>query len=340
MNRLVVSSRSILENIIVGEGDEDKDIEFDVSKGERELLIPSSTQQKLEYIRSTIDEFRVRNNIDREDRDFRITLLATWEKKKDDDTKCQEGEEEERRLQSSNLHSSFQSVLYCHVGYLPQSSSNSTVSTTSSSTKQMKKHIQVLIHGHGRQNALAKDSKWVLDRKQLITPTTSNEYEEIILLNDNNELLEGTQTNFYVVTNTSTVITANESILFGSVRDSVLRVCDLHDINVELRSPTLDDLRHASGVFITSTSRLVMPVHEVVLGDLQSSSLDDTGGNQKKKDEDDLFQPRIAIQTVQLPRIYVSGYWRMWRHIVLLFIIDGVRFSHTQKEEFYDKNAA
>ena len=36
-------------------------------------------------------------------------------------------------------------------------------------------------------NALAKDSKWVLDRKQLITPTTSNEYEEIILLNDNNE---------------------------------------------------------------------------------------------------------------------------------------------------------
>ena len=89
-------------------------------------------------------------------------------------------------MQSSNLHS-FQSVLYCHVGYLPQSSS--------------KKHIQVLIHGHGRQNALAKDSKWVLDRKQLITPTTSNEYEEIILLNDNNELLEGTQTNFYVVTN-------------------------------------------------------------------------------------------------------------------------------------------
>ena len=106
-------------------------------------------------------------------------------------------------------------------------------------------------------------------------------------MNDNNELLEGTQTNFYVVTNTSTVITANEGILFGSVRDSVLRVCDLHGITVELRPPTLEDLRYASGVFITSTSRLVMPVHEVVLGDLQSSSLD-TDGDQKKKDDDEL----------------------------------------------------
>jgi len=287
MDRLVVSSRSILENIIVsgsgGEEEEDTNkVVLDID-WERELLISCSAQQKLEYIRSTIDEFRARNNMI-EGRDFRITLLATWEKK-DDETKCQDNEEEDERPQSSNLHS-FQSVLYCHVGYLPQSSSNSTIPTTQSSSsigeEQKKKHIQVLIHGHGRQNALAKDSKWVLDRKQLITP---NGYEEIILLNDSNELLEGTQTNFYVVTNTSTVITANEGILFGSVRDSVLRVCDLHDIQVELRPPTLEDLRYASGVFITSTSRLVMPVHEVVLGDLQSSSLDtDDDVDQKKKD--------------------------------------------------------
>jgi len=288
MDRLVVSSRSILENIIVS-GREKEEKEEDVSKVvelDREL-IPCSTQQKLEYIRSTIDEFRTRNNVNSEGRDFRITLLSTWEKKKDDDTKCQGGEEEER-LQSSNLNS-FQSVLYCHVGYLPQSSSNSTIPTTQSSSsigeEQKKKHIQVLIHGHGRQNALAKDSKWVLDRKQLITP---NGYEEIILLNDNNELLEGTQTNFYVVTNTSTVITANEGILFGSVRDSVLRVCDLHDMQVELRPPTLEDLRYASGVFITSTSRLVMPVHEVVLGDLQSSSLDTDDDDQGKEEEERL----------------------------------------------------
>jgi len=93
-------------------------------------------------------------------------------------------------------------------------------------------------------------------------------YEEIILINDNGELLEGTQTNFYVVKNANTIITANKGVLFGSVRDSVLRVCYTHDIHVELRPPTLEDLKCASGVFITSTSRWVMDVHEVQLGDL------------------------------------------------------------------------
>ena len=51
--------------------------------------------------------------------------------------------------------------------------------------------------------------------------------------------------------------------------------------------PTLDDfhLRHASGVFITSTSRLLMPVHEVILGDLMSfGNVSDT---QKKEVEED-----------------------------------------------------
>ena len=233
------------------------------------------------------------NNSGSNRRDFRITLLATWEK-------------------NHITPTTYKSVLYCHVGYLPQSS----LSTNTSSSEEKKRHIKVLIHGHGRSNALAKDSKWVIDRKKLISDeetttsataaasstvtatvtstatsaatsaaiATAPSYEEIILLNDKGELLEGTQTNFYVIVSSSSsssgssssLITANEDILHGSVRDSVLRVCNLHNIKVELRPPTLFDLQHASGVFITSTSRLVMPVHEVVLGDLllHSSSSD------------------------------------------------------------------
>ena len=60
-----------------------------------------------------------------------------------------------------------------------------------------------------------------------------------------------------------------------------MRVCRAHNIQVELRPPTLEDLRRASGVFITSTSRLVMSVHEVVLDDLVSINAD-----QKKEDGD------------------------------------------------------
>ncbi|KAL3790944.1 hypothetical protein HJC23_004926 [Cyclotella cryptica] len=194
------------------------------------------------------------------DAEFRITLLATWE----------DSQNLKSDVNNKASINGFQSALYCHIGLLTGNSSS--------------KHVRVLVHGHGRENAMAKDSKWVTDRKQLTLPhattsaksemtlgspsPTSLSYEEIILINDNGELLEGTQTNFYVVKNSTTIITANEGVLFGSVRDSVLRVCQSHGIDVELRPPTLHDLKVASGVFITSTSRWVMPVHQIDLGDL------------------------------------------------------------------------
>ncbi|KAL7483302.1 hypothetical protein ACHAW6_008949 [Cyclotella cf. meneghiniana] len=184
--------------------------------------------------------------------EFRITLLATWE----------QNQNLKRDLNNNSSMNGFQSALYCHIGLLTDSSAS--------------KFVRVLVHGHGRENASAKDSKWVIDRKELTAPNASSDlsspssllYEEIILINDGGELLEGTQTNFYVVKNSNSIITANEGVLFGSVRDSVLRVCQNHGIEVELRAPTLQDLKVASGVFITSTSRWVMPVHQIDLGDL------------------------------------------------------------------------
>lgn len=92
-------------------------------------------------------------------------------------------------------------------------------------------------------------------------------------------MLEGTQTNFFLVTKDGRVLTADEGILRGSVRDSVLRVCTENGIPLELRPPNVDDLEHASGAFISSTSRLVMPIHEVVVN---VSKDDVSGGNPPK----------------------------------------------------------
>jgi branched-subunit amino acid aminotransferase/4-amino-4-deoxychorismate lyase len=272
----------------------------------------------LNCIRSTLEQFRVQypiptGDVDNDDLDYRITMLATWEKAK-------EGTTNDNKKQQSL----FQSVLYCHVGILPQSAYMGNNSTQSSSSISQRKHIKVLIHGHGRENARAKDSKWVIDRKNLTTPggntgdtatttpasSSSNEsYEEIILLNDNDELLEGTQTNFYVVSENQSIITATDDILHGSVRDSVLRVCQSHGVKVELRPPTLDDLQHATGVFITSTSRLVMPVHEVVLGDLQALSMEQSTGEEGDVDG------TTAATTSPLPASYCYPNCRMTENI-------------------------
>ncbi|KAL7542574.1 hypothetical protein ACHAXR_011909 [Thalassiosira sp. AJA248-18] len=294
VRRLALSAQSILENIS-GEGSVEEDTKSaapNKEKSKSSHRTPSKDEiyglniideawereMAMNCIRSTLDAFHSQylTNIGSEcdeNLEFRISLLATWEKKEDADGEEQQQQgEQQAQVQSNNHKKPFQSVLYCHVGILPQS-----LNINSQSAQNTQRHIQVLIHGHGRENALAKDSKWVIDRKKLTMPepslSISNSFEEIILINDNGELLEGTQTNFYVVNNES-IITADKGILHGSVRDSVLRVCRTHDIRVDLRPPTLDDLRQGSGVFITSTSRLVMPVHEVVLGDLQSLSVD------------------------------------------------------------------
>ena len=229
--------------------------------------------------------------------EFKVTLLATWEKKKTLRPPLTSNND-------SSAQSQYESVLYCHVGLLKPKEANS---------KEKSTHTRrVLVHGHGRENALAKDSKWVFDREKLQPNNNSDNqsdddeskkkkteedshhpFEEIILLNNNGELLEGTQTNFYVVSNTNSIITANEGILYGSVRDSVLRVCDHHNIHVELRPPTLDDLRDACGIFISSTSRWVMEVHEVCLGDLltfqnrsRSDNIDDEQWMEEAEEEE------------------------------------------------------
>eukprot|EP00573_Skeletonema_grethae_P002747 CAMPEP_0201686570 /NCGR_PEP_ID=MMETSP0578-20130828/967_1 /ASSEMBLY_ACC=CAM_ASM_000663 /TAXON_ID=267565 /ORGANISM="Skeletonema grethea, Strain CCMP 1804" /LENGTH=472 /DNA_ID=CAMNT_0048170639 /DNA_START=124 /DNA_END=1542 /DNA_ORIENTATION=- len=231
--------------------------------------------------------------------EFKITLLATWEKKK------------KQHDPSNNINSqsaTYESVLYCHVGLLQPTKNVSAAPTSTVSSTSKPLLTRVLIHGHGRENALAKDSKWVLDREKLTKPSIldvdnreeennkgdNNEedwhqpFEEIILINDNGELLEGTQTNFYVVTGSHhpqphSIITANEGILYGSVRDSVLSACRHHEIPVQLRPPTLKDLKSASGVFISSTSRWVMPVDEVCLGDLLSFENDDNDSAEEEE---------------------------------------------------------
>ena len=254
VNRLVVSSASILQSILK-RGGQRQPVESDSGNEQTNSVVQGMNvaqeacgkESVVNYIQLTLDAFRslyprsTQNNTGDEKNtgpEFRITLLAAWE--------------------TNNGHGLFNCALYCHVGLLIVSNSNYSPH----------KNIRVLIHGHGRQNASTKDSQWVADRKQLIP---SNGYEEIILVNDKNELLEGTQTNFYVVKDDSgTIITADEGVLFGSVRDSVLQVCRTHDIHLELRPPSLNDLKSASGVFLSSTSRWVMPVHEVHLGDLSS----------------------------------------------------------------------
>ncbi|KAF0698596.1 Aste57867_10790 [Aphanomyces stellatus] len=137
-----------------------------------------------------------------------------------------------------------QGDIYCHVGVMCAKDA---------------KNVRVEVAGQPRNNPLVKDLQWAKDREALYAAMSPNT-EEIILMDPNTRwLYEGSQTNFYVVQN-NRVVTAEEGILKGTMRDLVVESCAALGIPVELRSPRLDEVDEWSGAFLTSTSRVLMPI--------------------------------------------------------------------------------
>ena len=121
--------------------------------------------------------------------------------------------------------------------------------------------VKVKWGGPPRKDPTTKNLAYVGERKAFVDPTL----EETLLVDPiTNEILEGSQTNFFVVcADGKTVQTAGKGVLEGTVRAAVLAACaDLH-IPVCLDAPRTTDLSTWREAFLASTSRLVMPIDEL-----------------------------------------------------------------------------
>lgn len=85
---------------------------------------------------------------------------------------------------------------------------------------------------------------------------------EDVLFHYNGEIYETTRANFFMVTKENTIVTAGEDVLHGITRKKLLEVARPH-YNIEERKPSLEELKTASEAFITSSTRLLMPVVQV-----------------------------------------------------------------------------
>eukprot|EP00873_Tetraselmis_striata_P004300 jgi/Tetstr1/424564/TSEL_015090.t1 len=125
------------------------------------------------------------------------------------------------------------------------------------------KPILVQIAGAPRENAAAKNSEWVRERKELeaAAPPGCN---EVLLMSEGGAVVEGLSSNFFAVKD-GTLYTAQEGVLLGTVRDMVLKVAQREGVPVVLQPPDLADLAQWSGACVTSTSRLMLCVDEVAV---------------------------------------------------------------------------
>jgi len=90
-------------------------------------------------------------------------------------------------------------------------------------------------------------------------------YDEVILLNERGEVAECTSANIFAVKNGVTRTPPLDSgPLPGVTRAIMLEEIDLPDAPVEEGVLTLDDLYKAEEVFITSTTRELLPVHQIL----------------------------------------------------------------------------
>ncbi|KAJ1972225.1 hypothetical protein H4R34_005478, partial [Dimargaris verticillata] len=137
-----------------------------------------------------------------------------------------------------------------------------------------------------RECPLAKDSQWMRDRQTIADQQQPGVNETVLVDPATNELTEGLSSNFFTIqaqnatlpapTENATGINLDHikvvaapagTVLLGTIMKLVLQVCQEHNIAVEERCPTVSELETDQwlGAFITSTSRLVLPVDKVYL---------------------------------------------------------------------------
>ncbi|PIA17963.1 D-aminoacid aminotransferase-like PLP-dependent enzyme [Coemansia reversa NRRL 1564] len=136
--------------------------------------------------------------------------------------------------------------------------------------------------GGKRDHPEAKDLQWVHEREvleRLIVPPIN----EVVLVDSaedvqDSRFYEGTSSNFFAVRrlrgqeeqqstfiNYELISAPLDSVLLGTVMKLVLRICEADGIPV--RHQPLVELGIWEGAFVTSTSRLVLPVETITYGD-------------------------------------------------------------------------
>ena len=102
--------------------------------------------------------------------------------------------------------------------------------------------VKVMVSGHPRDNAEAKDSEWVRERKALENEKP-DDYNEVVLVGDDGALFEGLSSNFFVLVRDEdgrpVLYTAREGVLLGTVRDLALKLCPELMIKVVEEPPSM-----------------------------------------------------------------------------------------------------
>jgi branched-subunit amino acid aminotransferase/4-amino-4-deoxychorismate lyase len=125
----------------------------------------------------------------------------------------------------------------------------------------------------GRSEPTVKSTNWIEERKEMKELIKGTDYNEVLLVDGaNHTVLEGLSSNFGVLTRDGRLVTASDSLVLpGSVMKLVKQVCLELNVSIEERSPSIDEAADWQAAFISSTSRLVLPITQIFLDNTKDS---------------------------------------------------------------------
>jgi len=119
--------------------------------------------------------------------------------------------------------------------------------------------IKVNTNSLSRENPKAKLTSFITKSEKIKKFCEENGFEESIMLNANQNLLEGLSSNFFGVIH-GEIYTADKDVLDGATRRIILEEAQKAKILLYYKPINYDQLGRISEAFISSTSRGVLPV--------------------------------------------------------------------------------
>jgi len=121
--------------------------------------------------------------------------------------------------------------------------------------------IAIEVRPYGRKNVVVKDSGWVKERR-FLEEKMAPDCNEVILQEPDGSLFEGLSSNFFVICD-GAVYTDTEHSLVGTMQQLAIYICKHEGILMRTMPPNIKDVNLWSAAFITSTSRILLPVREI-----------------------------------------------------------------------------
>ena len=121
--------------------------------------------------------------------------------------------------------------------------------------------IKLVTYNYQRQIPEVKTTDYLM--AVWLQPWMKEQGGDDILYHHNGLVRECPRSNFFLVTKENVLVTAANDMLNGITRKNIIAVCKAKGIPLEVRDLDISEIKTAKEAFITSSTKRIIPVHQV-----------------------------------------------------------------------------